>query len=104
MIDVRPHKVWMCLLALAFVVGAGNAPFLGLAEEKAEHKRIELQKENEKTAEALRQLREDIADAEKMKTEIDGDAATRYLAPVDRLRAAQILEHRAAEAHLTHFA
>ncbi|MFA4993912.1 MAG: hypothetical protein WC521_01210 [Bdellovibrionales bacterium] len=103
MIDFRPHRVWIGLLVLAVLLGAGNAPFLGIAQQKAEAKRAKLQKENKETISALQQLREDITTAEKMKTEIDETLANKFLAPVDRLRSAQILERRAAESGLTHF-
>jgi hypothetical protein len=104
MIDFRSHRVWMWMLVLAVVIGAGGSPALNLARQKAEQTRISLLKENEKSEQALRQLRDDIAAAEKMKTVIDDDAAKKSLAAVDRLRAAQILEQRAAEANLTRFA
>lgn len=103
MIDWRPHRVWIGLLALAIIIGFSQAPVLGLAQLKAEQKRTALHNENNRTTQALAQLQEDIAAAEKMKNEIAVDEAEKFLAPVDRLRTAQILEHRAAEARLTHF-
>ena len=103
MIDFRPHRVWIGIMALAVLIGAGNAPVIGIAEQKAEQKRAALQVENEKALDTLRQMREDILAVEKMKTVIDDAAAKEFLAPVDRLRAAQILERRAAESGLTHF-
>jgi hypothetical protein len=101
--DWRAHKLWIALLALAIMIGLGNAPVLGLAQRKAEQKLAFLQDENDKTAKALHQLQQDIADAAKMKTEIDAGETEKFLAPVDRLRVAQILEHRATESHLTNF-
>jgi len=91
------------MLALASLIGTGGAPALNLARQKAEQKWISLKKENETSSETLRQLKEDIAAAEEMKKEIDVDAARKSLAPIDRLRAAQVLERRAAEANLTRF-
>ncbi|MFA5041241.1 MAG: hypothetical protein WC464_06385 [Bdellovibrionales bacterium] len=101
--DFRSHKGWIGLMVLAILVGAGNAPLLGAAEKKAAQKLVSLKKENEKAVAALRQMEEDLATVEKMKTVIDDNAAKKYLAPVDRLDAAQILERRAAEAGLTRF-
>ncbi|MDD3371599.1 MAG: hypothetical protein PHE27_07230 [Alphaproteobacteria bacterium] len=101
MIDLKPHRKWIGLLALAALIGAGNRPVVGLALEKARTRHRALQAANEKAVADLRQLRTDIAEAKKMKTQIDTSTAKRFLAPVDRLRAAQIVEHRAAEMRLT---
>ncbi|MDR3423471.1 MAG: hypothetical protein P4M13_00115 [Alphaproteobacteria bacterium] len=103
MIDWRKHRVWIGLLSLALVIEAGKAPVLGMAQQKAAQKLAALRAENDKTAAALRQFQDDLATAEKMKTEIDASETEKFLAPVDRLRVAEILEHRAAEARLSHF-
>ncbi len=102
MIDFRPHRTWIGLLALSILVAAANKPVLGLAEDKAAQKLASLKSENKRAAEALRQMRDDLAAVEKMKPEIDGETAKKFLAPADRLRAARVFERRAAEAGLTH--
>jgi hypothetical protein len=101
MIDLRPHRKWIGLLALAALMAVTNASVLDLALDKAEGKRQKLNAENKEAAADLRQLKEDLLAVEKMKDEIDADTAKKDLAPVDRLRAARTLENRATEAKLT---
>jgi hypothetical protein len=103
MIDWYPHRGWIGVLTLAVIIGICNAPVLGLAQQRAGQKLAGLRAENAQTSQALRQLQDDIEAANKMKTEMDINEAESLLAPVDRLRAAQILEHRAAESRLIHF-
>ncbi len=101
MIDVRPHKTWIAALIAAALIAAASTPLFGLAQRKAAIKLTTLRKETAKTNEALRQINEDKIAIENMKNKIDVNAAKKYLRPVDRLRAAQILEDRAAESRLT---
>jgi hypothetical protein len=86
------------------ILGIGNVPVLGIAQQKASQKLAVLREDCDKTNKALSQLKEDIAATENLKTKIDESEIEKFLAPVDRLRAAQIMEHRAEEAHLTQFA
>jgi hypothetical protein len=103
MIRLHPHRVWIALLALALIIAAGNAPLIGIAQKKTSDRLAALRAEADKSANTLRQLREDIATTERLKNQIGETEAEKSLAPVDRLRAAQILERRAAESRLTHF-
>ncbi|MGB9152743.1 MAG: hypothetical protein WCD70_06615 [Alphaproteobacteria bacterium] len=103
MIDWRPHRIWIGLLIVAFIVGAGNAPVLGIAQQNEKQRLASLLADYNKTADELHQLQDDIAATENLKTKIDEADVDKSLAPVDRLRVAQIIERRAAETHLTHF-
>ncbi len=103
MIDWRPHRLWIGLLALALTIGASHATILALAQSKAEKKLSSLKLDYQKTSRALQQLEEDIAEAERMRTEMDLSDAEKFLAPSDRLRTAQLLERMAAESRLTRF-
>lgn len=103
MIDWRTHRGWIGMLGLALIIGAGNEPVLGMAQQKAAQRLAGLRADYSKTAAALKQLQDDVAATESLKTKIDEAEVEKSLAPVDRLRAAQILERRAAEVHLTHF-
>ncbi|MDD4615830.1 MAG: hypothetical protein PHW76_01755 [Alphaproteobacteria bacterium] len=98
MIEFQAHKKWIGLLALAALIGLGNAPLLSIALEKAEHKRASLQRQKKQALADLRQLKDDIMAAQNMKSEIDAAEAQKDLAPIDRLRAARTLEERAEEA------
>ncbi|MDD3030178.1 MAG: hypothetical protein PHS57_07875 [Alphaproteobacteria bacterium] len=102
MIDFRPHKLCLSLFALATLIGLGSEPFLGFVLHKAERKYHALQQENRETIKAIKQLRDDMAAVKKMGSEIDEAAARKYLAPVNRLKAAHILEQRAIESFLSH--
>ncbi len=104
MIDLRPHKKWMGVWAVSLLLGAASTPLLGVALHKAEQRRTALLQQKEKALNDIQQLNEDTAAAEKMKNEIDAVEARKYLAPADRLQAANILESRAAEARLTNLA
>ena len=102
MIDWRAHRLWIGILCLALVIAAANAPLLGAAQEQETRKLAVLRQEYEKTAKALRQLQEDIAATEKLKTQIEDKEVEKSLSSTNRLEAARILERRAAESHLTH--
>ncbi len=103
MIDWRPHKLWIGLLGLALAIALGHATVLSIAQKKAEKRLSSLRQENEKTVKALQQLEGDIAESERMRTEIDVSEAERYLAPADRFQTAQTLERLAADSRLTRF-
>jgi len=103
MIDWRPHKVWIGLLGAALAIALGHATVLSYAQGKAERRLSFLRLEHEKVVKALRQLEEDIAEAERMRTEMDVSEAEKYLAPADRLQTAQLLERLAADFRLTRF-
>ena len=101
--DLKPHRLWMGILALAVVIGAGHAPFIDAARQREETKLATMRAEQQKTMTALNQLRDDIAATEKLKTKIDAAEAEQYMKPVNRLRTAKLLERRAAEARLSRF-
>lgn len=103
MIDIKPHRRWLGFFFAALFLSLFGTSLLGLAQRKAEEKRLALHRENEKAQADLAQLRDDLATVEKMQSEIDQKTAQRYIAPVDRLRAMETLERRAAEALLSHF-
>lgn len=101
MIDLDPHKKWMTVLAVAFLLWIGSGPVLGIAQRKAEAHRVFLQKEKQKTMEALAQLKQDIAEAEGARSEIDLVTARKYLAPVDRILVSRLLDDLAANVRLS---
>lgn len=97
----QPHARWIGIFGLAVLIGMLSGPMLGLVQRSANQKHDALKAENERLSEALRQLQEDTAAAEKMKADIDLPSARKFLAPADRLRAAKIVESRAYEARLS---
>lgn len=99
----RAHRLWVMLLALAILMAAVKAPLLGAAQTEAEQKLAALRTETDQATNALQQFSDDLTAIDKMKKIMDRREAELFLAPVDRLRAAAILEHRAAEARLSHF-
>ena len=103
MIDWKAHRVWLALIALAAIIGAAGTPLLGLSQQKVTQKLASLREADIKNDQALRQLEDDITATEKLKSQIKPSDVAKSLPPVDRLRIAEILEHRAAESHLTHF-
>ncbi len=103
MIDWRQHRLWLGLLFAALVIGAASTPLLCIAQHKANATLASIQSKKTQSETALQQFQSDSAEAEKMKDEIDADDTGKLLAPVDRLRAAKILENRAQETHLSHF-
>jgi hypothetical protein len=103
MIDLRPHRLWLGLLALALATGFGSAPAIGIIQNRQQAKLLNLRADYDRTHHELEQLRADIAATDKLKSQIGTAEAEKSLAPVDRLRVAQTLERRAAESHLENF-
>ena len=103
MINWKIHRIWVGGLILASLIAVAGTPLLGMSQQKLERKLVTLRETTEKTEQAARQLQEDIAATQKLKTKIKANEVEQSLAPVDRLRVAQIVEHRAMESHLTHF-
>jgi hypothetical protein len=103
MSDWQQHRKWIVLLSVAFILAAIKAPLLDGAQREAARKLDAMHAQKEKTDAALAQFQSDLAEIDKMKDVIDDREIEKFMMPVDRLRAAQILEHRAHEARLSHF-
>jgi hypothetical protein len=103
MTDLRPHRLWLGLLALAIALLVGSGPALRYAQDIAAHHLAELRAKSAQASQNLHQLEDDVATARRISGQIDNATATEVLAPVDRLQAAALLEREAAAAHLQHF-
>ena len=103
MIDWKAQRLWIGGIVLAVIISAISAPLFEASQQKGTQRLKDLRKRTEQADLALHQLTEDIAATEKLKTKIKADDVAKALPPVDRLRVAEILEHRAAESHLIHF-
>lgn len=101
MIDLSPHKKWIVVLTAAFFLWIGGGPVLGVAQRKVEERRVLLHREKQKTGEAFAQLKQDIAEAENARSEIDLVTARKYLAPVERLLISGLLDDLAAHVRMT---
>jgi hypothetical protein len=100
---LRSHAGWMIMLALAIALLAGRAPLLHSAGDKAARDLDATRTAREKTEQDLAQLRNDVAAARKISSEIDRAHAEDVLAPTDRLKAAVLLERAAAGQKISHF-
>ena len=103
MIDWKAQRLWIGGIVLAVIIGVVSAPLLDASQKKEAQRLEELRKRTETDDLALRQLNEDIAATEKLKTQLKAADVAKAMPPVDRLRVAEILERHAAESHLTHF-
>jgi hypothetical protein len=103
MTDWAAHRLWLSLLAIAVIIGAANAPLIGMATRAERTKLENLRSQSQKETDALRQLQDDLDATENLKTQIDDSDADRSLQSVNRLRVAKMLETRAAESRLTSF-
>ncbi|MDE1900899.1 MAG: hypothetical protein KGI37_04540 [Alphaproteobacteria bacterium] len=101
MIDWRAHRLWLGIMIAALTLAAVNAPLLHYAKNKAAAHLSAVTKENTKAMQAVAQLKSDIALTKKLQSEIDKAETAKFLAPIDRLQAMKILEHRAAESRLS---
>lgn len=101
MIDVRPHKRWLLLSALALLILGAGSLLIGPAQKRAESAVAAAKKELAATERAYAQLRADMETANRLQNEIAPAAVERAMAPIDRLRAATIVERRAGEQYLS---
>lgn len=101
MIDLRPHRKWLSLAALALAIFAAGSLLIGPAQKRAETAVTATKKELATTQRALSQLHADMETANRLQNEIAPAAVERALAPIDRLRAATIVERRAGEQYLS---
>ncbi|HEU0117900.1 MAG TPA: hypothetical protein VFR09_04630 [Alphaproteobacteria bacterium] len=100
---IAPHIFWLGLLVCAVLLMAISTPILQYASEKANADLIKVRAESSKTSATLYQLQDDIAAVQKLSSEISSAEADQWLAPVDRLRVASLMEQQANETRLSHF-
>jgi hypothetical protein len=98
-----PHRFWFALLAGSLALILTSAPLLRVAEDGAAKNLVQLQNKHDQTEQALHQLQDDVAAAQKLENEMTLSEAEQSLAPVDRLLAANAMEQEAEAAHLRGF-
>ena len=101
--SLRPHRLWLALLALAVIIIAGSGPVLDLGRGEALHNLAEVKSARVKAEQNLKLLRDNVADARKLNGQIDRVSAEQVLAPTDRLKAAEMLERESNTAGIAHF-
>ncbi len=98
-----PHRYWLGLLAFAFVLTVASPPFLRMLTDEAIQNLSQVKAERMQAQQALHQMEGDFATVQGPESNMSAVEAEQFLAPVDRLRVATILEHAADEALVGHF-
>ncbi len=97
------HRFWIILLAISITLITTSSPLLRVAEEKTSANLAHIKTQRVQAEQTLRQLQDDVAAAQKLGTQMTLSEAEQFLTPVDRLLAANELEHEAAVSHIQHF-
>ncbi len=103
MIDVKPHRRWLGLLAAAVLLLGVGLPLLSGFTDAAQKDSEHLKEDRAKAEQTLKQMRDDVALAGRGGNPMTASDIERLLAPVDRLQVMTQLEHQAAAYRLTHF-
>lgn len=100
---MNPHKAWLGLLTFSLALLLTGSPLFQMAGDVAAQRLHAIQSQRAEAQKNLSQLRDDIETAQKLKNEMSLQEAEAFLAPVDRLQAASLLEEQAAALHVGNF-
>jgi len=98
-----PHRKWLALLIAALFLMTASSPGLRLLRAEATQHLADMRAAQGKTRQALHQLQDDIESVKKLEGQMDPAEAEKFLAPVDRMAAANALQQNAANMRLSHF-
>ncbi|MDX2027166.1 MAG: hypothetical protein SFW62_00865 [Alphaproteobacteria bacterium] len=98
-----PHRFWLAVLACAVLLVAASNPLLQVLREKTSRYLSEVRTERMRAEEIVRQIDGDRETANALSGEMNEAELEKALAPIDRLRAAAVLERQAAVARLSRF-